>query len=477
MMKRFILLLSGFLLALNLSSHPWKPSHYVIVDTDGGIDDMRAITMLLASPDIRVLAVTISPGALNVNKAYIKVKSLLNSFYHEGIPVGINRISTFKSPEFVYPSKALWGDENGLEAEKAPDCIEVINDILVHEKAKISFLCMGGLSTPGLALKEAPLFRQQVKEIIWSSNGLADIQGFNYKTDPVSAANILKGEIPVRAVKGFGQTKLFSQEVVNEISGIRTKYGEMFYGFFQSEVAIDHDFAYYLTDEAVALFLQYPGYFKTESSGNNTWSVPLINSSQSEGIIRILKGETVSRNQVIREMPSDSSFYLADIEPFVNEIINKYGIDEWASGVLANELHRHLGVFAIIGVKMGVRAREYFNTGVDEFSVTSFAGSEPPLSCINDGIQVSTGATPGHGLLTVKNDPPTSPSAEFSYMNRKIKLTLKPETAGKIFNELKEINFTNGLDSNIYWELVRKNSIKYWKNLDRHEIFEIEELY
>jgi hypothetical protein len=41
-------------------------------------------------------------------------------------------------------------------------------------------------------------------------------------------------------------------------------------------------------------------------------------------------------------------------------------------------------------------------------------------------------------------------------------------------DELKEINFVYGLDSNIYWELVRKNSIKYWKDLDRHEIFEIE---
>jgi hypothetical protein len=59
-------------------------------------------------------------------------------------------------------------------------------------------------------------------------------------------------------------------------------------------------------------------------------------------------------------------------------------------------------------------------------------------------------------------------------MNRKIRLTLKPEFTGKISAELKEINFVYGLDSNIYWELVRKNSIKYWLNLDRHEIFTIE---
>jgi pyrimidine-specific ribonucleoside hydrolase len=96
---------------------------------------------------------------------------------------------------------------------------------------------------------------------------------------------------------------------------------------------------------------------------------------------------------------------------------------------------------------------------------------------MNDGLQVSTGATPGHGLLSVKNDPVLSASAEFTYMNRKIRLTLRPEIAETISSELKEINFIYGLDSNTYWELVRKNSIKYWLKLDRHEIFIIEEIY
>lgn len=143
---------------------------------------------------------------------------------------------------------------------------------------------------------------------------------------------------------------------------------------------------------------------------------------------------------------------------------------------MANELHRHLGVFAIIGVKMGIRAREYFNTGVDEFRTTSYAGSITPVSCFNDGLQVSTGSTPGHGLLKVVDDVPAKPMAEFSYMNRKIRLTLRPDIAEKIISELKEINFIYGLDSNIYWELVRKNTIRYWLSLDRHEIFEIEEI-
>jgi hypothetical protein len=55
-------------------------------------------------------------------------------------------------------------------------------------------------------------------------------------------------------------------------------------------------------------------------------------------------------------------------------------------------------------------------------------------------------------------------------------VTLKPEIAQKISDELKEINFIYGLDSNIYWELVRKSAIRYWRDLDRHQIFNIEEI-
>ncbi|MDQ1332946.1 MAG: hypothetical protein QG576_981 [Bacteroidota bacterium] len=475
-MKRSLLLILGLIFNLLLYSHPWKPSHYVIVDTDGGIDDMRAITMLLASPDIRVLAVTVSPGALSREKAYIKIRSLLNSFYHEGIPVGINRNSTFKSPGFIIPLNTLWGDETGMDPYNAPDCFTLINDLISHEKTRISFLCLGGMSTADIAAKNIPLFRQQVKEIIWSSNGLTDTGGFNYNIDPVSSSEILKGDIPIRTVRGFGQEKLLNETLVEEIRGISTIYGKKFSGLFSSEAARGHDFLYFFTDETVALFLQYPDCFKTDTSGIKSESSPLQKEMLMRGIVRMLKGETVSKNQVIKEMPVDPEFYFDDIKPSVNEIIDRYGIDEWTSGVLANELHRHLGVFAIIGVKMGIRAREYFNTGVDEFYAISFAGSTPPLSCMNDGIQVSTGATPGHGLLCVRNDTVATASAEFAYLNRKIRLTLKREIAGKIISELKEINFVYGLDSNIYWELVRKNSIKYWSALDRHEIFDIEEI-
>jgi len=475
-MKRIIIIILGLVINLSLFSHPWKPNHYVIIDTDGGIDDMRAITMLLASPDVRVLAITVSPGVLSTGNSYIKIKSMLNSFYHEGIPVGINRDSKFKSPEFTVALNTVWGNETGINEKIAPECIDLITDILNTEKTKVSYICLGSLSTASSAINEIPLFRQQVKEIIWSVDGPDEKEGFNYKTDKSAAEKILKDNIPLKMVCGLGEEPFYSESLLKKISEIPTVYAEKISGFFSTESAKSHTYSYSGNDEMVALYLHYPGLFLDKTGGKNNISSPINADSLRVKSLLILSGETVAKNQVIKNFPVDPSFYFTDVEPSVTAIIQKYGVDEWISGVIANELHRHLGVFAIVGVKMGIRAREFFDTGVDEFSAVSFAGSIPPLSCMNDGLQVSTGATPGHGLLTVKNEEPAIPSVEFTYMNRKIRLTLKQEIAQKISSELKEINFIYGLDSNIYWELVRKNTIKYWLNLDRHEIFIIEEL-
>jgi Inosine-uridine nucleoside N-ribohydrolase len=476
MMKRILFLLAGLSITILLSSHPWKPSHYVIIDTDGGIDDMRAITIMLASPDIRVLAITVSPGVLSSNDVYLKVKSLLNSCHHEGIPVGINRSASFKSPEYKVALNAQWGEERNIDPASAPDCTSLIKEILSVEKTKISFICIGGMSTAYSALKDGPLFRQQVKEILWSMDGSNVSGGFNYNIDPSSAKKILKEDVPVSLVRSFTDSLFFNENLIKDISEVKTQYAEKLTEYFRSDNARGHSFTYCATDEMVALFLQFPTIFKADSIVKNIEYFSTEKKLLSDDLIKMLKGETVPRNQVIKDLPLDPSFYFDDIKPSVTEIVTRYGIDEWSSGVIANELHRHLGVFAIIGVKMGIRAREYFDTGVDEFTVTSFAGSDPPLSCMNDGLQVSTGATPGHGLLTVRNDTVLSPSAQFTYLNRRIRLTLKPEIASKISSELKEINFVYGLDSNIYWELIRKNTIKYWKDLDREQIFIIDDI-
>lgn len=475
-MKRLIIIVLSVLFVSLAEAHPWKPRYHVIIDTDGGIDDMKAISMILASPDVHVLGITISPGVLDAESAYIKVKSLLNSFYHNGIPVGINRTGANNSAIKFRQPDYRWGDEAGIKTASAPEAVKVISGILKNETSKISLICLGSLSMAAKSSAEIPEFRSRVKEIIWSCEGINKTDGYNYSIDSPSAKSVIESGMEIKAVYTGGENPAtYTEQMITQLRGIRTPYAAKISDFLISPAAKSHAFSYRLSDELIPLFMHFPSYFLIRQSGTISEINVMKTDSLKDGICRILKGETVKKNQVINELPSDPSFYFDDVAPVVTTVINRYGNEEWQAGVLANELHRHLGVFAIIGVKMGIRAREYFNVGVDEFEAVSYAGSTPPISCMNDGIQVSTGATPGHGLLKVVNENPY-PRVEFKHLNHKITISLNPEIHSKISAELKEINFIYGLDSDIYWELVRKNAIKYWRELDRHEIFIIEEI-
>ncbi|MDZ7738800.1 MAG: nucleoside hydrolase [Bacteroidales bacterium] len=467
-MKRIISLSLLLLCVQLLFSHPWKPSHYIIIDTDGGMDDLKAINMLLASPDVRVMAITASGGVMTAEDAYLRIRSLLNKYHHQGMLTGINRGSAYK--EMSVPADYKWASQQDLDAADAPDANELISYVLENESTPVSFISLSSLNTVYEYSSYNPLLFKKIKDIIWSNDSAAPLRGFNYELDTAAAHAVIRKDIPIKIV-GYEFRPIYSKGLLDQIAGINNPYASSTTELFRK--AAEHDFIYGLVDDMIPVFLHYPMLFENDSINNDFSFFSLTEDRIDDKVIYdILSGNTVNRNQVFKEIPSDTSFYFPDLQEYIGNIIANNGKEEWEAGVLANELHRHLGVYAIIGVKMGIRAREYFHIGVDELYIKSSAGSVPPISCMNDGLQVSTGATTGHGLIEV-TDTLASPSASFTYMDRTISLSLTKDIASEIKNELKEINYIYGLDSNIYWELVRQKAILYWKNLDRHEIFDL----
>ena len=369
----------------------------------------------------------------------------------------------------------FYGPEEGIDPALAEGHIELITRLLDNEKTKFSFMALGSLNTAMTAFVAIPAFPAQLKEVVWSSNSLGTLSGFNYELDKTSAANLFQTEAAIRVV-GAATGRFYDSSLADELEKSKSRYGAMISSILTAPGAAQHSFILSATDEMAALWLQYPDLFSSAGDGYRTEHKLKPDAAADEHFMKMVNGETVERNQVVRVIPTDPAFYFDDVKPYVTEIIDRYGIDEWTSGVLANELHRHLGVYAIIGVKMGIRAREYFNTGVDEFFLTAYAGTTQPLSCMIDGLITSTGSTPGHALLEVVGGENPSPSALFRYKGTTVKMTLRPEIADQIARELKEFFFVYGLDSNIYWELVRKNAIKYWRDFDRRDIFIIEEV-
>ena len=126
---------------------------------------------------------------------------------------------------------------------------------------------------------------------------------------------------------------------------------------------------------------------------------------------------------------------------------------------------------------MGLRILEYLHVGLDEVSIVSNAGSEPPISCLNDGLQIGAGTTLGYGAIAISNAGDVSPSAVVTYNGRKLLFKVKDEVKREIASDVMALIQKHGLESDVYWSEIRRIAIeKYWKEKSRFEIFEVEEM-
>jgi pyrimidine-specific ribonucleoside hydrolase len=174
---------------------------------------------------------------------------------------------------------------------------------------------------------------------------------------------------------------------------------------------------------------------------------------------------------LLKEIPTDPIIFREDVKLFVEKIIEKHGLEEFKAALLTNEFHRHLGIYSIIGAKMGIRAKEILHAPMDGIHVVSMTGNRPPLSCMNDGLQVATGASLGRGTIRI-SDTAISPTAEFLYKKEKLILKIKKEVSEMIKKNIDSAVLKFCGVNQEYFAHIRKLSIHYWLQLDRRRIFE-----
>jgi len=197
-------------------------------------------------------------------------------------------------------------------------------------------------------------------------------------------------------------------------------------------------------DEMPVIFLNQPSLFKFSPSAGHDHVMTLA-TFESEDVrnayIKLLSyfrdfHLSARHSVVFKAFPDEPGFFREDVSQHVKKIIEKYGLEEWKACLLTNELHRHLGIYSLIGAKMGIRAREILEAPFDTLKVVSLAGNSPPLSCMNDGLQVSTGASLGRGTIKISDGSP-QPAAIFIYKNQELTLRIKKELLNRIRADIK----------------------------------------
>ena len=180
---------------------------------------------------------------------------------------------------------------------------------------------------------------------------------------------------------------------------------------------------------------------------------------------------------VLKRFPVEPDFYCPEAAELLRKgIIEKYGLEEWAAVVLTHELHQHVGIYTLLGAKMGVRARELLDASTRAVHATVETGPDPPLSCAIDGIQASLASTLAQKLIAVPEVATPCVAAKFEYKGRVIRLSLRPEYRKKVEIIIKTAVDKHGNLTPAYFHEVEDRSYDIWAEFDRHDVFLVEQL-
>jgi pyrimidine-specific ribonucleoside hydrolase len=178
---------------------------------------------------------------------------------------------------------------------------------------------------------------------------------------------------------------------------------------------------------------------------------------------------------ILNTLPFDAASYQPAAAALVRAgVPEKFGHEEWAAVVLTNEVHQHVGIYSILGAKMGMRAREILEAPPRAVNVTVETGGKPPVSCVIDGLQVALGSTLAQDLIHAPTCEEPRVAAVFEYKARKVRLSLRPEAQRRVAEFIAAAIKDCGNLTPAYFERIEACSYRVWAEFDRNGVFDEE---
>lgn len=126
--------------------------------------------------------------------------------------------------------------------------------------------------------------------------------------------------------------------------------------------------------------------------------------------------------------------------------------------IALQRFHGHLGVYVTLGLRMGAIGKRRFGH-YKGLKATVRSVPEPPMRCVLDGVQFSSGCTMGKGNIAL--EPGSEPEVAFEKDGRRIRIGLRPGWRERIDQEMSK-------DKEI------EQSIFYFE-IPESEVFEVRE--
>ena len=449
----------------------------IVIDTDLGLDDAATLAMVLQNPEVHVEAVVACGGACEGEKAAEFLRRMLWEFNRVDVmlygPAGADR--PMERPAFRgFVEDALGAALPQVDNDHRPHAFAP-NAYAAHE-AKITILALGPLTNLAAAVQARPGIKAGIERVVVA--GWADVgRDWNLQYDREAYETVRRSGIPMVFVapEESAARKPDTWQEGGLDLGSNTSVGER---FLRRLLAPHHVREHYVAqlssfyDELTFLYVVEPAIFKP---GNRQ---DVVAPAGPEAVVacftRLLsEGRQGERHVVLTDDALPASALRPDVRERRDRIIARHGRREWFAQLLMNELHQHLGAYSVIGVKMGLRAAEVLNAPQHGMTVVSHVNPTPPVSCLNDGIIVATGCTPGRALFSQGKADAGKVEAAFTYNGRTATLVLKDTYRDQVRRRIQALRRKSSLEDHAYWDGVRELGLDIWENWHRVDLFTV----
>lgn len=378
----------------------------IVVDTDMGLDDVRALFALLAA-DIDIHAIVTVEGSAAVGKGTDNLVGLLESIPRTDILVCRGTISPLhEPPPWRHTANTLGGSTfpppRRLESRAATP--GGLAHILEREKETFFYLVLGPLCNIASLIREYPE-SISVIETVWIPVKVdrdGAVTGWNLRWDPKAAASVLRGMPDVVLIDLSDAGSIDAQKILAEtVDHPHGAAGHAPAARWIARTFPDKDTArthFFLHDELAAAALIAP---ELISISNEAYRASFAASggitldTLAEGNIRIARIRDLARAVDLLKSLWQSPIHAG----------HEHGADdrEIPTELLLRTFHGHLGPYVVLGYRMGTLALERTgSTGHFGISAEVHSILEPPPSCLIDGVQLGSGCTLGKRNITVR---------------------------------------------------------------------------
>ncbi len=466
-------------LAMSVAAASDRPTAApLVIDTDMGLDDAVTVALALQNPRAELLAIVAGSGASRGGSAVEYLERLLDRFNRRDVP-----LYAAAEPSPAGPQTGAFPLAEEALSHALPEPVEPFRRPFTpaaygRPGTRATVLALGPLTNLAEALRSRPEIVRHIARVVISGPPEREAN-WNARFDPDAFAAVTASGIPLAfVISGSAGGKPAAWKTGELTLGPGTSIAEDFIRRLLQPAGIrDHYTGRLGTfgDELVFLHWSDPaGFVPTDRENVFTPRSPECLLSQLTSLLD--QGRQARGRVVLVDGPLPDEMLRDDLRARKGAILAKNGPVEWFAQLLLSELHQHLGVYSVIGVKMGLRAAELLNAPQHATKIVSRVPPRPPQSCLNDGLIVATGCTPGRGLFSHVPDPAGRIAADFEYNGRTIRLELKAEYRERIQREFRALSDAHEHEEGDYWDAVDRLGLDIWENWHRRDLFEVSQI-